>query len=60
MRAFLLDLASVKLPHTTGTTFADAVKACLLPKDWNVLDHWKAQRVVREEVLAKLDKQVIP
>lgn len=59
MREFLLQLVEGKLSHATCSAYANAVRTCLLHQEWEFLDDWKTQKVMREKVLARLNQSVI-
>lgn len=54
LRDFLLSEALEKLAHYTGTTYAASVRVCLERRDWENMEEWQIQRVIRGEILEGL------
>lgn len=54
LREMLLGEMMVALVHSAGTTYANAIKACLEKNDWSTLEDWQAQGKIRESVLEPL------
>lgn len=56
LRDFFLGKNYAHLAHSAGTHYAEATKVCLERRGWTGLEEWQYQRVVRNEVLARLKK----
>ena len=55
-RDYLLSKALTLVGHYAGSEFASAARVCLERRDWESLDEWEIQEVVRADVLARLNK----
>lgn len=58
LRDFLLRANLAHISHSAGTQCAEAVKVCLERRSWTGLEDWQYQRVIRNEVLARLKGQL--
>lgn len=54
LRTFLLRAVAEKLSHAAGSRYAEAVQVCLEERDWSTCEDWQAQKIVRQEVLMRL------
>ncbi|KAI1501492.1 hypothetical protein F5X99DRAFT_382696 [Biscogniauxia marginata] len=56
LKDFFLDLVKNKLPHDTGSKYADAVRRCLESSDWKSYEDWEFQATVRETIWKPLSE----
>ena len=54
LRDLLLGGILEKAKHAAGTPFAEAVQFCLAKRQWNDLEEWQVQRMMRQKVLDPL------
>jgi hypothetical protein len=54
LRDTMLTICKSKLAHSVGSKYSRAVITCLEKREWNKLERWEAQKLVREQVLQPL------